>query len=293
MSSNITYRKLRSPEDMGQAEELQRLVYPGSETEVVPIHILLALSHNGGLVLGAFDSDKLVGLLLGFLGTDQKSPDRPAMTRLKHASHMMGVDPDYRDLGIGIRLKCLQREDVLENGVRLATWTYDPLQSRNANINIRRLGAVCNEYIRDYYGEMRDGINVGFHSDRFRVDWWVTSRRVQSRVDELRGSLGLANFLAGGAKKAYSTHLTPEGILQPDDVEPELDGSVILVEIPSDVSSIREKNPDLALDWRMLTRKVFELAFSKGYIVTDFVFLKGEKIPRSYYVLSYGEGKLG
>lgn len=293
MSSNLTYRKLSSPEDMGQAEELQRSVWSGSETDVVPTHFLLALSHNGGLVLGAFDGEKLVGFLAGFLGTDQKSPDRPAMTRLKHTSHMMGVHPDYRDSGIGFRLKCLQREDVLESGVRLATWTYDPLQSRNANINIRRLGAVCNEYIRDYYGEMRDEINVGYPSDRFRVDWWVTSRRVQSRVDELRGSLDLANFLAGGAKKAYSTHLTSDGILQPDDVEPELDGSVILVEIPSDVNSIREKNPDFALNWRLLTRKVFEHAFSKGYIVTDFVFLKGEKNPRSYYVLSQGEGRLG
>ena len=94
MSSNLTYKKLSSPEDMGQAEELQRMVWSGSETDVVPCHFLLALSHNGGLVLGAFDGEKLVGFLVGFLGTDQKSPDRPAMTRLKHASHMMGVHPD-------------------------------------------------------------------------------------------------------------------------------------------------------------------------------------------------------
>lgn len=293
MTSNLEYRKLVSSEDMGQAEEMQRIVWGESETDVVPRHFLLALARNGGLVLGAFDGEELVGFLAGFLGTDHRSPDRPAMTRLKHTSHMMGVHPDYRNSGIGFRLKCLQREDVIENGVRLATWTYDPLQSRNANLNIRRLGAVCNEYIREYYGEMRDEINVGYPSDRFRVDWWVTSRRVQSRVEELRGPLDLANFLAGGAKKAYSTHLNSEGILLPDDAELELEGTVLLAEIPSNIDSIREEIPDLALIWRLHTRKVFEFAFSNGYIITDFVFLKGEKIPRSYYVLSHGEGKLG
>jgi predicted GNAT superfamily acetyltransferase len=293
VNSNLEYRKLVSAEDMGQAEEMQRIVWGESETDVVPRHFLLALARNGGLVLGAFDGDKLVGFLAGFLGTDQKSPDRPAMTRLKHASHMMGVLPEYRSLGIGFRLKYLQREDVIENGVRLATWTYDPLQSRNAYLNIRRLGAVCSEYIREYYGDMRDEINIGYPSDRFRVDWWVTSRRVQARVDELRAPLDLANYLSGGVKKAFSTQLNSEGIIHPTEAEPEFEGTMTLVEIPSDIDAIREKNSEIALSWRLYTRNLFEEAFSKGYIVTDFVFLKGEKIPRSYYVLSHGEGTLG
>lgn len=293
MTTSITYRKLNTPDDMAQAEALQRVVWSGSETDIVPTHFLLALARNGGLVLGAFDGAKLVGFLVGFLGTDQKSPDRPAMTRLKHASHMMGVLPEYRDVGVGFHLKCRQREDVLENGVRLATWTYDPLQSRNANLNIRRLGAVCNEYIRDYYGDMRDEINVGYPSDRFRVDWWVTSPRVQSRVEALRGPLDLAKFISGGAKKAYSTNLDKKNLPLPEDADPELEGTILLAEIPSDIDAIREADAELALNWRLFSRSFFETAFSKGYIVTDFVFLKGEKVPRSYYVLSHGEGQLG
>jgi predicted GNAT superfamily acetyltransferase len=278
---------------MGKAEELQRIVWTGTETDIVPTHFLLALARNGGIVLGAFDGEKLVGFLAGFLGTDQKSPGRPAMTRLKHASHMMGVHPHYRDEGIGFKLKSLQREDVINDGIRLITWTYDPLQSRNANVNISRLGAVCNEYIRDYYGEMRDEINVGFPSDRFRVDWWVTSPRVQSRVDEVRGPLDLANFLAGGARTAYTTRLTTSGYIQPEQSNPELEGAILLIEIPSNIDLLREKSPEDALNWRLHTRHVFEQAFSQGYIVTDFVFLKGEKYPRSYYVLSHGEEQLG
>lgn len=293
MTTSLVYRKLSTPGDMGQAEELQRVVWSGSDTDIVPTHFLLALVRNGGLVLGAFDDTKLVGFVVGFLGTDQKSPDRPAMTRLKHASHMMGVLPEYRNSGVGFHLKCLQREDAIENGVRLATWTYDPLQSRNANLNIRRLGAVCNEYIRDYYGDMRDEINVGYPSDRFRVDWWVTSPRVQSRVEELRGSLDLANFLSGGAKKAYSTFLNSRNLPLPEEADPQFLETILLAEIPSDIDALREADAEIALKWRMFTRNFFEAAFSRGYIVTDFVFLKGEKIPRSYYVLSHGEGQLG
>jgi predicted GNAT superfamily acetyltransferase len=105
--------------------------------------------------------------------------------------------------------------------------------------------------------------------------------------------LDLANFLSGGAKRAYSTHLNAESIIEPDDAKVILDGAVLLAEIPSDIDSIREENPEIALAWRMHTRKVFETAFANGYIITDFVFLKGEKLPRSYYVLSHGEGTLG
>ena len=140
MDAEITYRTVTTIEECVQAQNIQLDVWGENELHVMSWRLFLDLVRNGGLVLGAFDGDQMVGFNVGFLGTDQESPNRPAMARLKFNSHAMGVRPDYQDAGIGYRLKLMQREYAIENGVRLITWTYDPLQSRNANLNIRRLG---------------------------------------------------------------------------------------------------------------------------------------------------------
>ena len=290
---NLDIRPLTTYDEAVQIEELQMLVWPGSETDVVPAHLKLALARNGGLVLGAFDKDKLVGFVTGFLATDEESPNRPAMARLKHYSHMLGVHPDYRDKGIGFSLKSAQRDFVNKQGIRLVTWTYDPLQSRNAYLNIHRLGAICRRYHREAYGDMRDGLNVGYPSDRFEVEWWITSSRVKARLKGSRPALDLANFLGAGAVKINSGHLEADDLIRPAQEILPMEGKVLLIEIPSAISNLKEKDIELARDWRMHSRMLFEEAFSKGYLVTDFVHLKEERIPRSYYVLSFGEGTLG
>ncbi len=171
-------RLIETPEEMDSVQELQRLVWPGSETEVIPAHALLAVVHNGGLLLGAFVNEKLVGAAWGFPGF-YSTPDGP---RLKHCSHILAVHPEWRDSGLGFGLKRAQWQMVRHQGLDLITWTYDPLLSRNAHLNIAKLGAVCNTYRRSEYGDMRDGLNVGLPSDRFQVDWWVNTRRVEHRL---------------------------------------------------------------------------------------------------------------
>jgi predicted GNAT superfamily acetyltransferase len=290
---DINIRPIKSFDDAHQIEDLQLLVWPGSETDVVPAHILLAIARNGGLGLGAFDGEKLVGFVLGFLGTDRESPNRPAMAQLKHHSHMLGVHPDYRDLGVGFRLKVAQRDFVNKQGIRLITWTYDPLQSRNAYLNIHRLGTVCRRYRREAYGEMRDQLNIGYPSDRLEVEWWITSSRVKSRIKGSRESLDLANFLGAGAIKINPARLGSGDLLYPAEQILPMEDLILLIEIPPNIAKIKEYNAELAIRWRLHTRALFEEAFSKGYLVTDFIYLKEERYPRSYYVLSHGEGTLG
>jgi predicted GNAT superfamily acetyltransferase len=286
-------RPLSGPEDMAQVEQLQRLIWPSSETDVVPAHMLMTVARNGGIVLGAVEDDQIRGFVYGFLGTDEGTPDRVAMARLKHCSHQLGVHPEFRNQGLGYQLKLAQRREVIRQGIRLATWTYDPLMSVNAHLNIRQLGAVCRSYQRELYGEMRDDLNQGLSSDRFQVDWWVTSNRVESRVEKSRPPLDLANYLSAGAQKLMSAALQDNGLPRPDEAVQEPTGKLALVEIPPDFLKIREEDMSLAREWRRLTRSAFEGAFEAGYVVTDFVFLKGEKYPRSYYVLSSGESTLG
>jgi predicted GNAT superfamily acetyltransferase len=293
LTQEIAIRPLASGSEFTQAEELQALIWGGGEVEVVPAHFMIALAHNGGLALGAFEGDRLVGVLIGFLGTDSASPERVAMARLKHCSHQLGVHPDYQDRGVGVMLKTAQRGFVLEQGIRLITWTYDPLLSRNAHVNIRRLGAVCRTYLREEYGNMRDAINMGIPSDRFQVDWWITSNRVQTRLSGARRPLDLAHFLSAGAQEVNPASLGEDGLPRPCDAPMRPGGNLALVEIPPDFTALKERDLGLALAWRHHTRKIFESSFAEGYMVTDFIHLAGERHPRSFYALSQAEATLG
>lgn len=293
MQEKIQIRSLDSLDEFEQLEEVQRQVWPGSETDVVPTHLLLTIAKNGGVVLGAFDGDRMVGFVFGFLGTDDESPNRVAMARLKHCSHQLGVLPDYRSSGVGYRLKLAQREAVLQDGIRLITWTYDPLLSNNAYLNIRLLGAVVGTYLRNMYGLMRNGLNVGIPSDRFQVEWWVTTSRVTSRIEALRPPLDLANFLGAGAQKLNPVVLDEDGLPMPPAEFARPEGNLLLVEIPPDFQALKKANIHIAQAWRQHTRDIFEHVFKEGYLVTDFIYLKEERFPRSYYVLSHGESRLG
>ncbi len=301
-----TLRILETPQEMQTVEQLQRLVWPGSETDIVPAHLLLAAAHNGGLVIGAYDGSfqgdpgekQLAGFVFGFPGL-YDTPDGP---RLKHCSHMLGVHPEQRGRGLGFALKRAQWQMVRYQGVDRITWTYDPLLSQNAYLNVARLGAVCNTYLRDEYGTMRDALNRGLPSDRFQVDWWVNTQRVERRLGRgARLKLDLAHFLAAGAQVINPTHLNASGLPHLDESryqawldDPTAKGEeqpLLLVEIPSDYQALKKSDLELAKNWRLQTRLLFEALFERGYLVTDFIHLPGAS-SRSYYVLSFGESTL-
>ena len=215
---------------------------------------------------------------------------------------MMGVLPDFRDRGIGFLLKRAQWQMVRHQGLDRITWTYDPLLSRNAHLNIALLGAVCNTYIREAYGEMRDGLNAGVPSDRFHVDWWINSQRVSRRLSKKpRRRLDLAHFLAAEATIINPTEVGEDGLPCPStdvgltmvaglesDTEKQ---PLLLMEIPADFTILKSSAPELALEWRLHSRVLFEEVFKRGYLVTDFIHLPG-RYPRSFYVLSFGESTL-
>jgi predicted GNAT superfamily acetyltransferase len=306
--------------DMIAVEELQRTIWPGCETDVVPGHMLLASAHHGGLVIGAYqiadlpDNDKpdfldpayftggelpssakLVGFAFGFPGT-YETPDGP---RLMHYSHMLGVHPSVRSMGIGFALKRAQWQMTRHLGIDRMCWTYDPLLSPNAYLNISRLGAVCSTYIEDAYGIMQDGLNAGLPSDRFQVDWWLTTARVNRRLSRrARQPLSLAHFLSANAQIINPAWFDESGLPHPvqtivvhELIDPNPSQPITLVEIPADFLNLKSRDLKLALSWRMHARALFQNLFQNGYLVTDFVHLAGE-FPRSYYVLSFGESTL-
>ena len=278
-------RLIETPEEMTAVEDLQRLVWMAPDIEIVPKDMLLAAVHNGGLAIGAFAGVDLVGVSFGFPGI-YPTPDGP---RLKHHSHMLAVHPDWRSKGIGFSLKRAQWQMVRKQGLDRITWTYDPLLSRNAHLNIARLGAVCSTYLPSEYGEMHDGLNAGLPTDRFQVDWWINTERVRRRlsrssrptltIDHYR--LADATLLEAPLEQGSATAQPPQGV-------PALTGHLLLIEIPFDFPSLKAADLPMARAWRIYTRAVFEQAFTAGYLVTDFVQDQG----RSFYVLTHGETTL-
>ncbi len=282
-------RLLETPEDLRLVEELQRAVWPGSETDIVPMHMLITAVHNGGLVFGAFEEEKIIGFVFGFPGLEE-TPDGP---RAKHCSHMMGIHPEYRDGGIGFALKRAQWQMVRHQGLDHITWTYDPLLSRNARLNISKLGAVCSTYRRSEYGEMRDGLNAGLPSDRFQVDWWINSRRVDKRLSKNpRPTLTMTHVSKSGLRPFYPPQFSDAGLVRPPEHLPPFEERILLAEIPHDFIGLKAKDFALARDWRFFSRELFENAFAKGYIVTDFVYDSTGEHPRGMYVLTHGESTL-
>jgi len=273
-------RTIDTPEELAEVEALQRIVWPGDDLEIVPAHVLLTAAHNGGLVAGAWAGERLAGFVFGFLGFHESETARC----LKHCSHMLGVHPDFRSAGVGYALKTYQREHVLRQGIDLITWTYDPLLARNAQLNIAKLGAMCNTYLANLYGEMRDNLNAGLPSDRFRVDWWIATQRVADRLGCAPGDRPrVADLAAGGAVRLNAPG--PDGTPQPPDSSSAVveAGATVLVEIPADFLALKAVDPALALRWRLGTRAAFQRLFRQGYGVTDFVHAP----DRGTYVLSH------
>lgn len=235
--------------------------------EVVPGHMLLTFPKNGGVLLGAYAGERLVGFVTGFVGLMDNG-------RYKHASHMMGIHPDFQGQGIGTRLKLAQRHVVQQQGLDLITWTYDPLEVGNARLNIHKLGAVCCTYIPNLYGDI-EGINAGLPSDRFQVDWYINSTHVENRlVKKDEGETAVPKHLI----------LNPVGENGRPSENPNFPSErTHFVQIPSNIRLLKTQDPSLALAWRLHTRQLLTNLFAQNYTATDFI-LREES---AYYQLEF------
>jgi len=287
--SEIVIRALETVEEIAQAEQIQRVAWTMSDLDIIPTHALHAMEHNGAVLLGAFEDDRLIGFVFGVLGTEDNPNrmDQVAAARLKMYSVIAGVLPEYQKHDIGYRLKMAQRDFALRIGIRLITWTYDPLESLNARFNIGKLGAICHHYLPNFHGDMT-GINTGLPTDRFEAEWWVTQDRVAARAERKWRPLRLESMLADGALLVNEATINEAGLPVPPPNYVSRQSNLMLVEIPANFQDIKRADMALARRWRMHTRDIFRDMFDSGFIVTDFVFHEDESgNPRSYYLLTY------
>ncbi len=177
MAEEVEIRPVETPEEYRACVELQERVWGRGFSQRVPTAILKVSRRLGGVVSGAWIQDRtLVGFVFGMTGWEDGVP--------VHWSDMLAVDPQFRDGGLGRRLKLHQRDELLGMGVRRMYWTFDPLESRNAYLNLERLGAVGRDYIRDMYGTSDSPLHRGIGTDRFLAVWEMDSRRVRSCLGE-------------------------------------------------------------------------------------------------------------
>jgi chorismate synthase len=199
LSTTIVIRDIKGLAEMREVEQLQRLIWGVEDLDIYPTLALKPQTEVGAILIGAFAEGRMVGFVFGFPGILDGET-------IIH-SDMLGVLPAYRSHNLGYLLKCAQREAAIARGVKRITWTFDPLQSRNARLNFGKLGVIADRYYVNYYGTTSSFLHR-HGTDRLWVTWWLESERVEARLRQ--------------------------------DVTPEVIGDVV-IEIPTEITSDHER----------------------------------------------------
>src|SRR5260370_15592708 len=163
--SPVTYRDLTRLEEFAGVVDIERVIWGPGYVDVVPTSILTISVKRGGILIGAFDDERMVGFVYSLPGIKNGKPTQ--------WSPMLGVLDEFRHDGVGRQLKRLQRERALAMGLDLIEWTFDRLQAINAHLNFAKLGVVAEEYEENIYGESASPLHKGNPTDRLVAEWWI------------------------------------------------------------------------------------------------------------------------
>jgi predicted GNAT superfamily acetyltransferase len=223
-------RELTEREDLKSVVRLQRQIWGFEDVDLIPLRLFVVASKIGGQVYGAFDGSQMIGFCMAIPGL------KPGGKTYLH-SHMLGVLAEYRNTGVGRRLKLIQRDDALGRGIDLIEWTFDPLEIKNAFFNMERLGAIVRRYVPNQYGTTSSPLHGGLPTDRCVAEWWLSTPRVKA-------------ILEG--------HPLPR---------PQVEARIA---IPSDIATIRVHEPARARDIQQKAAEQFRAAFDRGLAVIGF-----------------------
>jgi predicted GNAT superfamily acetyltransferase len=252
-AAGVTLRPLTTLED---ADAIVR-VMAATWGEEMPRETIRALAGSGNVPWGALDGDDLIGYVLGWAAVAEADG-------LHEHSHMLAALPDRRHAGVGFALKLAQRASCLDRDIHLVRWTFDPLVARNAHLNINKLGASCDRFHRDYYGQMPDAINAGDRSDRLVVRWRLDPSPSAPVPPAIVGFLVRSSGPADAPAPEVDTGML--GNL----ADGELHGGTVAVQIPADHAALRTADPRLGAAWREATGAALEAAVGAGLVVVAF-----------------------
>jgi len=231
----VEIRQLFELEEFDDVVGLQKTIWSFADAELLPLRFLVVVSKVGGHVFAAYDGPRMIGFCFAIPGI--KADGRPYLH-----SHMLGVLPEYRNAQIGRRLKLRQRDDALARGIALIEWTFDPLELKNAFLNIEKLGAIVRRYKENQYGTTSSPLHGGLPTDRCTAEWWIDSPRVHA-------------ILGGTGQQAKKTGQ---------------EACPTRIAYPIDIAVIREKDPARAREIQQANAHLFLDAFSRGLAVTGF-----------------------
>jgi predicted GNAT superfamily acetyltransferase len=229
-SQAIEVRALTTHVEFNAAVRLQQEIWGFEEIELLPVRLFVVATKIGGQAFGAYAGDNMVGFCLAIPGIKSGA-------KLYLHSHMLGVRPEYRNLGVGRMLKLAQRDEALGRSIDLIEWTFDPLEIKNAYFNMERLGAIVRRYVLNQYGTTSSRLHGGLPTDRCTAEWWIESSRVRAI---------LAN--------------------EPFERAP----IETRISVPSDIGEIREKDPQRARAIQLRISQEFGAAFDGNLAVIGF-----------------------
>jgi len=226
----VEIRQLFHLEEFGAIFEMQKVIWSYEDSDLIPMRFLAVVARVGGHVFGAYDGPRMVGFCFAIPGI--KPDGRPYLH-----SHMLGVLPAYRNAQIGRRLKLRQRDDALARSIPLIEWTFDPLELKNAFLNIEKLGAIVRVYKENQYGATTSPLHGGLPTDRCIAEWWIDSPRVHA--------------ILGGTGSPPSQ-------------------SAERVSYPADIAVIRQHDTARARQIQKTNARLFLDAFARSLAVTGF-----------------------
>ena len=258
----VTLRRFETLEDYHACVRFQEATWGEGFSERVPVAILKVSQILGGVAAGAYDPDgEMLGFVYGMTGLRDGE--------VVHWSDMLAVRPERRGSGLGMLLKAYQRKLVMEVGVTTMYWTFDPLESRNAYLNLNKLGAVADEYVRDMYGQTDSPLHAGIGTDRFVPRWELDSPEVAARFDGT-ASDPEPERAVGSEGRALDAD-TSGRFARPIDPITDLEDAVVRVAVPESIQAIKADSLDAAVEWREATRRVLESYIGRGYVARGVV----------------------
>ena len=229
-ASGVKVRVLGTHEEFRATLAVQSGVWKFSEVDQVPPRILSVSKYIGGLILGAFDGDRMIGFSFALPGAKRNG------SGYWH-SHMTGVLNDHQGLGIGRLIKIKQREEALAAGIDRIEWFFDPLEIRNAHFNIDKLGVIVERFLPNQYGITSSPLHGGMPTDRLVADWQISSSRVTAIIE-------------GRPKPDLRVEQT--------------------IEVPAEIAALRTGDPDKAEAIQTRVREQFQRYFADGLTVIGY-----------------------
>jgi predicted GNAT superfamily acetyltransferase len=269
--ASYVIRDLDSYDELRECVAIQERTWGPDFTELVPAAMLWVATRTGGVVAGAFDQDtRMVGFVFGVTGYRNGHP--------LHWSDMLAVLPDARGAGLGQALKRHQRQVLLGRGIRDMYWTFDPLEARNAWLNLARLGAVSREYVPDCYGASSSPLHAGLATDRLVAHWKLDAARVRRRLGETdagpapAASPPAAPLINPPAAAPAAPPVDPSAaplVNPPGRLDLEVRAPLVRLRIPEDIQALKQTDLEAARAWRAETRAAFLAYLGRGYGVVE------------------------